>query len=95
MITNEMFFASFMNSRVKYLDLSNITSDSKEEVSSFQLSLEYLLKNIQFNKSIISLNLRKNQIGDDGCIYIEKFLKNNDVIEELNVSENNIQFSGY
>ena len=54
-------------------------------------ALEHLLNHLEVNKDSPSISLAYASIGDDGCVEIARFLRDNIFVKTLDLRGNNVQ----
>ena len=57
-------------------------------------ALEHLLNHLEVNKDSPSISLAYASIGDDGCVEIARFLRDNIFVKTLDLRGNNVQGKG-
>ena len=58
------------------------------------INIKVMIPSLKLNSTITKLDLRGNGLGSHGAVYIAQVLKENEVIDELNLADNDIGLNG-
>ena len=58
------------------------------------INIKVMIPSLKLNSTITKLDLRGNGLGSRGAVYIAQVLKDNEVIDELNLADNDIGLNG-